>query len=77
MSPGCKSGGRCRHQGRAVYGQLAGAFYGEERIPQNWLEKLAMRGKGVDVRLSGNNLTGAVLVADNRINHLSVFMTGK
>jgi ADP-ribosyl-[dinitrogen reductase] hydrolase len=27
----------------AVYGQLAGAFYGEEGIPQAWREKLAMR----------------------------------
>jgi hypothetical protein len=29
----------------AVYGQLTGAFYGEEGIPKNWLEKLAMREK--------------------------------
>jgi ADP-ribosyl-[dinitrogen reductase] hydrolase len=27
----------------AVFGQLAGAFYGAEAIPQGWLEKLAMR----------------------------------
>jgi ADP-ribosyl-[dinitrogen reductase] hydrolase len=27
----------------AVYGQLAGAFYGEDGIPQEWLGKLAMR----------------------------------
>jgi len=27
----------------AVYGQLAGAFYGESGIPASWLEKLAMR----------------------------------
>jgi ADP-ribosyl-[dinitrogen reductase] hydrolase len=27
----------------AVYGQLAGAFYGEPGIPESWLEKLAMR----------------------------------
>ena len=27
----------------AVYGQLAGAFYGEEGIPQSWLDRLAMR----------------------------------
>ena len=27
----------------AVYGQLAGAFYGMGRIPDRWLEKLAMR----------------------------------
>jgi len=27
----------------AVYGQLAGAFYGVGRIPERWLEKLAMR----------------------------------
>jgi len=28
----------------AVYGQLAGACYGERGIPKEWLEKLAMRG---------------------------------
>lgn len=28
----------------AVYGQLAGAFYGEEGIPAEWREELAMRG---------------------------------
>jgi ADP-ribosyl-[dinitrogen reductase] hydrolase len=27
----------------AVYGQLAGSFYGAESIPQSWLNKLAMR----------------------------------
>jgi ADP-ribosyl-[dinitrogen reductase] hydrolase len=27
----------------AVYGQLAGAFYGESGIPSGWIEKLAMR----------------------------------
>jgi ADP-ribosylglycohydrolase len=27
----------------AIYGQLAGAYYGEEGIPAEWLEKLAMR----------------------------------
>jgi ADP-ribosyl-[dinitrogen reductase] hydrolase len=27
----------------AVYGQLAGAFYGESAIPESWLEKLAHR----------------------------------
>jgi len=27
----------------AVYGQLAGAFYGVSRIPERWLVKLAMR----------------------------------
>lgn len=27
----------------AVYGQLAGAFYGEQGIPPEWLEKLALR----------------------------------
>jgi ADP-ribosylglycohydrolase len=27
----------------AIYGQLAGAYYGESGIPQRWLEKLAMR----------------------------------
>ncbi|HAG84109.1 MAG TPA: ADP-ribosylglycohydrolase, partial [Cyanobacteria bacterium UBA12227] len=27
----------------AVYGQLAGAFYGEQGIPQSWRDKLAYR----------------------------------
>ncbi len=27
----------------AVYGQLAGAFYGDQAIPDSWLEKLARR----------------------------------
>src|SRR5690606_28237969 len=27
----------------AVYGQLAGAFYGEQGIPSHWLERLAHR----------------------------------
>ena len=27
----------------AVYGQLAGAFYGVESIPEEWIERLAMR----------------------------------
>jgi len=27
----------------AVYGQLAGAFYGEQAIPAAWREKLALR----------------------------------
>jgi ADP-ribosylglycohydrolase len=27
----------------AVFGQLAGAFYGAEAIPEFWLERLAMR----------------------------------
>jgi ADP-ribosyl-[dinitrogen reductase] hydrolase len=28
----------------AVSGQLVGAFYGEEEIPERWLSKLAHRG---------------------------------
>jgi ADP-ribosyl-[dinitrogen reductase] hydrolase len=28
----------------AVYGQLAGAYYGVTNIPDEWLEKLALRG---------------------------------
>lgn len=27
----------------AVYGQLAGAFYGYDRIPRKWREKIAHR----------------------------------
>ncbi|MGH3088818.1 MAG: ADP-ribosylglycohydrolase family protein, partial [Rubrobacteraceae bacterium] len=29
----------------AVYGQLAGAFYGESAIPERWREKLTFREK--------------------------------
>lgn len=29
----------------AIYGQLAGAYYGEAAIPAEWREKLALRGK--------------------------------
>ena len=29
----------------AVYGQLAGAFYGGKAIPRDWRERLAMLGK--------------------------------
>ena len=28
----------------AVYGQLAGALYGEAAIPERWREQLALRG---------------------------------
>lgn len=27
----------------AIYGQLAGAFYGSQAIPQDWIERLAGR----------------------------------
>ena len=27
----------------AIFGQLAGAYYGEREIPDEWLQKLAMR----------------------------------
>jgi ADP-ribosyl-[dinitrogen reductase] hydrolase len=27
----------------AIYGQLAGAFYGVKAIPENWIEQLTMR----------------------------------
>lgn len=27
----------------AVYGQLAGAFYGEDQIPRHWRERIAKR----------------------------------
>jgi ADP-ribosyl-[dinitrogen reductase] hydrolase len=33
----------------AVYGQLAGAIYGEEAIPEAWLERLAMRDRIVEL----------------------------
>jgi ADP-ribosylglycohydrolase len=29
----------------AVYGQIAGAYYGEDGIPSSWRSKLAMRGQ--------------------------------
>ena len=28
----------------AVYGQIAGAYYGEQDIPESWLSKIAHRG---------------------------------
>ena len=40
----------------AVYGQLAGAYYGQEGIPERWLEKLAYR--GVIERLAEGLFTG-------------------
>jgi len=33
----------------AVYGQLAGAFYGEGEIPERWLSKLALREKITEI----------------------------
>ena len=27
----------------AIYGQLAGAYYGVNAIPQDWIERLALR----------------------------------
>lgn len=36
----------------AIYGQLAGAFYGVEGIPQKWLGKLAMR-QGIEALAVG------------------------
>jgi ADP-ribosylglycohydrolase len=44
----------------AVYGQLAGAIYGEEAIPEAWLERLAMR-----ERISG--LADSLLNSSNEI----------
>jgi ADP-ribosylglycohydrolase len=32
----------------AIYGQLAGAYYGVENIPQSWLDKLAWKEKIVE-----------------------------
>jgi ADP-ribosyl-[dinitrogen reductase] hydrolase len=29
----------------AVYGQIAGAFYGESMIPERWLSKLVLKEK--------------------------------
>jgi len=33
----------------AVYGQLAGAYYGEDGIPKNWVSKLAQRELIIDL----------------------------
>lgn len=33
----------------AIYGQIAGAFYGETGIPQTWREKLAMRERIIEL----------------------------
>ena len=34
---------------RAIFGQLAGAFYGESAIPRGWNEKIAMREDILDI----------------------------
>lgn len=41
----------------AVYGQLAGAFYGEEGIPEAWRNKLAMR-ETIEQLADGLGVTG-------------------
>jgi ADP-ribosyl-[dinitrogen reductase] hydrolase len=33
----------------AVYGQLAGAYYGESQIPTKWLSKMALREKIIEI----------------------------
>ena len=40
----------------AVCGQLAGAYYGESRIPEHWREQLAMR---EDIRTLAERLHAA------------------
>jgi hypothetical protein len=37
-------------------------------------EEFPAVGEGVDIRVSGHNLTGAALAVDNRIIHLSAFL---
>jgi hypothetical protein len=56
MSPGGEPRRPTRHTTAAVYGQLAGAFYGEEEMPERWLSKLAHRGVVED--LAENSSTG-------------------
>jgi ADP-ribosyl-[dinitrogen reductase] hydrolase len=45
----------------AVYGQLAGAFYGESEIPERWLSKLVLKEKIVEMAdnllILSNNIT--------------------
>jgi ADP-ribosylglycohydrolase len=44
----------------AVYGQLAGAIYGEEAIPDEWLGELAMRERIVDLADALLELSGGI-----------------
>jgi hypothetical protein len=46
------------------------------RIVESKSEEFPAVGEGMDVRLSGQSLTGAALAADNRAVHLSAFMIG-
>lgn len=46
----------------AVYGQVAGAFYGKSGIPSGWLAKLAMRS---DIELLSERLYSAALTPEN------------
>jgi hypothetical protein len=39
-------------------------------------EEFPAVGEGSDIRLSGRNITGAALVADDHIIHLSAFSVG-
>ena len=43
----------------AVYGQLAGAMYGEQGVPEEWRERLALRDTIVDLADSLYDLTSA------------------
>jgi hypothetical protein len=52
----------------------ANAFLG--RVAKSKAEEFPAVGEGIDVRLSGRNLNGAALVADDHVIHLSAFSMG-
>ena len=46
------------------------------QIAESKAEEFPAVGEGVDIRISGRKLTGAALAADDRVIHLSAFVTG-
>ena len=51
---GCEPWRRCGHDG-AIYGQLAGAYFGANAIPAEWREQLA---KGSAIQQMADDLFG-------------------
>ena len=60
----------------AIYGQLAGAYYGEEGIPANWLERLAWRDKLAKLALSLHDADTCRLPQDSELAELVMHMQG-
>ena len=69
---------RARREGSETNGKRnpskAHAFL--ERVGKAKTEEFPAEGEGIDVRLSGRNLNGAALVANDHVVHLSAFSTG-